>query len=128
MQIKFFNRSVSNTDKIGRFLSSNYGLSRSSAVRICRQIGLLYSDTFDILSSSKKDFLESFLSSIFLGIDLQRFVQNKITDKIRQAGYTGLRISQNLPSRGQRTKTNSQTVKRKTRRMNLKIKSKHKLN
>lgn len=124
MQIKFLNRAVSVNDKVGKFISSTYGLSRSASMRICKQLGIIYSDTFEILTVDKREYLESFLLSITLGLDLQRLVQNKITDKIRQGGYNGLRISQNLPSRGQRTKTNAQTTKRKSRQINNKNKPK----
>jgi small subunit ribosomal protein S13 len=113
VQIAFLNRSVSATQKIGKFISSLYGISCKSSIRICRQIGIFYSDTFDQISVDKRLYIESYLSTLTLGLDLQRLVQNRTTDKVRVGGHTGLRISQNLPSRGQRTKTNAQTVKRK---------------
>lgn len=113
VQIAFLNRSVSATQKIGKFISSLYGISCKSSIRICRQIGVFYSDTFEQISPDKRLYIESYLSTLVLGLDLQRLVQNRVTDKVRVGGHTGLRISQNLPSRGQRTKTNAQTVKRK---------------
>jgi small subunit ribosomal protein S13 len=113
VQIAFLNRSVSATQKIGKFISSLYGISCKSSVRICRQIGVFYSDTFEQISVDKRLYVESYLSTLTLGLDLQRLVQNRVTDKVRAGGHTGLRISQNLPSRGQRTKTNAQTVKGK---------------
>lgn len=119
-QFRFLNRSVSQEDKIGKFLSTTYGISRTAAIRLCRQLGFFYSDTFSTLPVSKLNYLESYLSTLILGVDLQRFVQNKITDKIRQGGYNGLRISQNLPSRGQRSKTNAQTIKKKSRQITKK--------
>jgi small subunit ribosomal protein S13 len=113
VQIAFLNRSVSATQKIGKFISSLYGISCKSSIRICRQMGIFYSDTFDQISTDKRLYIESYLSNLTLGLDLQRLVQNRVTDKVRLGGHTGLRISQNLPSRGQRSKTNAQTAKRK---------------
>lgn len=117
LQFRFLNRSISQNDKIGRFLSTTCGISKTAAIRICRQLGFFYSDAFSSIPLSKLNYLETYLSSLVLGLDLQRLVQNRITDKIRQGGYNGLRISQNLPSRGQRTKTNAQTIKIKARKL-----------
>lgn len=84
-------------------------------MRICRQLGISYSSTLSTLSSSKKDYIETYFSSKPVGLDLQRLVQNNVSNKIRFGGYNGLRLSQNLPSRGQRSKTNAQTCKKKNR-------------
>jgi small subunit ribosomal protein S13 len=120
---KFLSRSVSEEDKIGKFLTSTYGLSRTSVIRICRQLGFFYSDRFFSVPFVKLNYLENFLNKINLGLDLQRIDQNNITDKIRQGGYNGLRLSQNLPSRGQRSKTNAQTCKKKSKRVSDKSRS-----
>ena len=115
MCIHFLNRSVKLESKVGKFLSSFYGISRSTSIRICRQLGISYCETFASLPFGKRVYLEKSLSQYTLGLDLLRISENFISDKIQSAGYDGLRISQSLPSRGQRSKTNAQTVKRKGR-------------
>ena len=113
MPIKFINRSVWSTQKIGKFLASIYGISRATSIKICRQLGVSYTTTIYDVPSTKREYIENYFRNKPLGIDLQRRVQNRVSDKIRFGGYSGLRLSQGLPSRGQRSKTNAQTSKKK---------------
>jgi small subunit ribosomal protein S13 len=113
MPIKFINRSVLSTQKLGKFLSSIFGISRSTTMRICRQLGVPYTTSIQDVPSTKREYIENYFKPRPLGIDLQRRVQNKVSDKIRFGGYSGVRLSQGLPSRGQRSKTNAQTCKKK---------------
>ena len=101
------------TQKMGKFLSSIFGISRFTSMRICRQLGIPYTSTIQDVPSTKRDYIEIYFRHRSLGIDLQRRVQNKVSDKIRFGGYSGLHLSQGLPSRGQRSKTNAQTCKKK---------------
>jgi len=112
MYIKFINRSVDSASKIGPFFSNLYGIGRPTISRFCRQLGFSYSSKFESISYSKRRLIEVILARKPLGLDLSRAVQNKISDKIRLNGFAGLRLSQNLPSRGQRTKTNARTAKK----------------
>lgn len=121
MPIKFINRSVLPNEKLGKFLSSIYGIGRVTGMRICRQLGLSYATSIEDLSDSKMRYIELSFSKRALGLDLQRKVQTKLADKIRLGGYAGLRLSQGLPSHGQRTKTNAQTCKKFSRKSNEKI-------
>ena len=82
-------------------------------MKICRQLGVSYTASIGEVPSTKREYIENYFRSKPLGIDLQRRVQNKVSDKIRFGGYSGLRLSQGLPSRGQRSKTNAQTSKKK---------------
>jgi small subunit ribosomal protein S13 len=113
--MKFINRSVLPTQKIGKFLSSIFGISRYQSIRVCRQLGVFYTMHIQNVLPAKRQYIENYYFKKSLGIDLQRRVQNKISDKIRIGGYSGLRLSQGLPSRGQRSKTNAQTSKEKHR-------------
>jgi small subunit ribosomal protein S13 len=113
MPIKFINRSVISTQKVGKFISSIYGISRYTTMRFCRQLGISYSSSIQDIPVAKRGYIEAYFLSKPLGIDLQRRVQNKVSDKIRFGGYSGLRLGQGLPSRGQRSKTNAQTCKKK---------------
>jgi small subunit ribosomal protein S13 len=126
MVIKFINRSVISHEKLGKFLSSIYGVSRTSSMKICKQLGVSYSIRIDQVSFDKLGFIETYFGKKLLALDLQRQVQTKLADKIRLGGYAGLRLSQNLPSRGQRTKTNAQTCKKKKGFRSIKPKVPHK--
>lgn len=113
MPLKFINRSVLSTQKMGKFLSSIFGISRNTSMRVCRQLGVSYTTSIQDVPHTKREYIENYFRPRPLGIDLQRRVQNKVSDKIRFGGYSGLRLSQGLPSRGQRSKTNAQTCKKK---------------
>lgn len=121
MPVKFINRSVLPTEKLGKFLSSIYGIGKMTSMRVCRQLGLSYAARIEDISDSKMRYIELSFVKRDLGLDLQRKVQTKLADKIRLGGYAGLRLSQGLPSRGQRTKTNAQTCKKLSRKINEKI-------
>jgi len=110
--MKFINRSVLPTEKLGKFLTSTFGIGKLTTIRVCRQLGLQYNSKLGALVDSKIRYIELVFSKFVLGLDLQRKVQNCISDKVRLGGFSGLRLSQGLPSRGQRTKTNAQTCKK----------------
>lgn len=112
--IKFIGRSLNGSEKIGPFLDSIFGIGFKTGYKICKHIGLLYSASVEHVSSSKLSYIESCFTGSILDQDLQRYIQNRISDKIRSGSYAGLRLSQGLPSRGQRTKTNANTCKKKS--------------
>lgn len=103
------------SQKMGKFLASLYGISKNTSIKICRQLGLPYTTPIFDVPPTKRRYIENYFRNKPLGIDLQRRVQNKVSDKIRFGGHSGLRLSQGLPSRGQRSKTNAQTSKKKFR-------------
>jgi small subunit ribosomal protein S13 len=110
--ITFLGRYTNDSTKFGPFLTSLFGLGHKSTKKICIFLGIKYSSNFSSISSEKLLFLQTYLSSFKLESDLKRFVSGRRQDLIKLQSYRGLRLSQGLPSRGQRTKTNAQTAKR----------------
>lgn len=112
MIIKFIGRSLVGREKIGPFIDSIFGIGFKTAYRLLKHIGISYNASLDTIQQSKLSYVESCFSNYTLGLDLQRYTQNRLSDKIRLGGHAGLRLSQGLPARGQRTKTNAITCKR----------------
>jgi small subunit ribosomal protein S13 len=110
--ITFLGRHITETVKLGSFLTSVYGLGFSSSVKICKFIGLSYSAKIYDVESEKLSYLQHYLNSYLLESDLRRHINENIQFKLKIQSYQGLRLSQGLPARGQRTKTNSRTTKK----------------
>lgn len=108
----FISRHVTDQTKIGPMLVSVYGIGMRSAFRICLFLGLGYSQSVFKVGEEKLAFIEDFFAQIPLDSDLQRIVEASITSKFKSGSFAGLRLSQGLPARGQRTKTNAMTSKR----------------
>jgi small subunit ribosomal protein S13 len=114
MAIKFIYRSVTNAklQKVGTILSKVYGISRCTSIRICRQMGISFALRLAQIPFAKKLHIEAYFRNKVIDQSLKRIVRNNINNKIRSGSYKGLRISQHLPARGQRSKTNAQTSKK----------------
>jgi small subunit ribosomal protein S13 len=110
--ITFLGRHILQSTKLGPFLNSIYGLGKNSSIKICKFIGLPYSSNVLSIDSEKIIYLQQYFVDVKLEADLRRQVGENLQLKLKLQTYTGLRLSQGLPSRGQRTKTNSRTSKK----------------
>lgn len=112
--ILIFNRQISATNPIGPTLRSFYGISFIAAYSICLRFGLKYNAKFLELSASDLFYFNEIISRFFIpDYQLIRLVVENINYKIRNGSYQGFCISNGLPSRGQRSKTNGKTAIRK---------------
>jgi small subunit ribosomal protein S13 len=89
-----------------------YGVGRTTAIQICRQLGLDLQREARELSDDDLARIANLLDKEFLiEGQLRRKVQQDIA-RLRDIGsYRGFRHSRGLPVRGQRTRTNSRTRK-----------------
>ncbi len=110
--ITLISRHISSNIKLGSFLISVYGLGKKSSVKICKFMGLPYTSYILSIDPEKIIYLQRYFSSYNLESDLRRSVSERLQFKFKLQSYSGLRLSQGLPSRGQRTKTNSRTAKK----------------
>jgi small subunit ribosomal protein S13 len=110
--ITFLGRHITENMKLGPFLANIYGLGPRSGFKLCNFFGLGYNQNISNVDSEKLFFIQQYLSSYTLESNLRRYVNDNIQNKLKMQSYSGLRLSQGLPSRGQRTKTNSQTCKK----------------
>lgn len=110
--ITFLGRHILQAAKLGPFLDSIYGLGKNSSKKICKFMGLPYSSNILSIDSEKIAYLQHYFSDVKLEADLRRLTGENLQFKLKIQSYSGLRLSQGLPSRGQRTKTNSRTSKK----------------
>jgi small subunit ribosomal protein S13 len=110
--ITFLGRHITQAVKLGPFLDSIYGLGKNSSKKICKFMGLAYSSNILSIDPEKIVYLQHYFSNAKLEADLRRLVGENVQFKLKLQSYSGLRLSQGLPSRGQRTKTNARTSKK----------------
>ena len=109
----FLGRFVSKTDKFGPFLVRFFGIGVRGARMLCRASGLPYNQLIGPVPSHKISYLENLISSNYpKEFELRRLVSSNLYFKYLNGSKAGLRLSQGLPSRNQRSKTNAKTAKR----------------
>lgn len=98
-------------------LTAIYGIGRSSAARILAHVGLAPDIRVKDLSEPQANALRDVVEKKFkVEGELRREVLSNIK-RLREIGsYRGMRHIKGLPARGQRTKTNSRTVRGNVRR------------
>lgn len=94
-----------------------YGIGRSTAVKILQSVKIDPSIRVKDLTESDEGKLRDYIKSHYkIEGDLKREVLGNIKRLKEIKCYRGLRHSRNLPCRGQRTKTNSRTVRGNVRK------------
>lgn len=97
-------------------LTSIYGVGRSRALSICKEIDLDIQSKVNDLSEGELDRVREVLSKFTIEGDLRR-EESAIRKTLQSIGcYRGIRDRRGLPRRGQRTRTNARTAKRLRRR------------
>ena len=98
---------------IGKALSSISGIGNMLSKQICDDLGISTSLKVYQLSLSQVDMLnQGILQNYFIGVDLQGEVRKRKERLIAVSSYRGIRHSQGLPVRGQRTHGNARTVRK----------------
>ena len=93
-------------------LTAIYGIGRSLAKKICRFCKVEASTKVINLSAPAAEKLRSEVNNLLLEGDLRRFILSNIRRLKIINCYRGMRHRKGLPTRGQRTRTNSRTVRR----------------
>ena len=94
-------------------LTAIYGIGRSRAREICAEVGIDPATKIGELSEAELEKIRSSLGRFTLEGDLRREVSMNIKRLMDLGCYRGIRHRRGLPLRGQRTKTNAKTRKRK---------------
>ena len=97
-------------------LTALYGIGISRAKTICTTAKVDPFKRADDLTADEENALRKELESLKLEGDLKREVSGNIKRLKDIGSYRGSRHGKNLPVRGQRTKTNSRTVRGNVRR------------
>lgn len=97
-------------------LTSLYGIGRSSAQRILAATGIPFSATPKDVSPEAEAAIRKEIESLKVEGDLKRTIASNIKRLKDIKSYRGMRHSRRLPARGQRTKTNSRTIRGNVRK------------
>ncbi|MBI3954547.1 30S ribosomal protein S13 [Candidatus Collierbacteria bacterium] len=90
-----------------------YGIGRFTASKIIQKLNLDSSERVKSLSADKINKLQKEIETIATEGELRKIVHENIQTLKRIQTYRGLRHAMKLPARGQRTRTNSRTLKGK---------------
>lgn len=97
-------------------LTALYGIGRARAKAICKDAGIVHTRKAGELSGDEENALRRIIETFKIEGDLKREVSANIKRLKDIASYRGTRHAKRLPARGQRTKTNSRTVRGNVRK------------
>lgn len=97
-------------------LTSVYGIGRSRAQSICRKLGIDYGAKAKDLSADQEAKIRESIEAFKIEGDLKREIGANVKRLKDILSYRGSRHARKLPVRGQRTKTNSRTVRGNVRK------------
>jgi len=94
-----------------------YGIGRTFSNQILQQTGINKDKRVKDLNSKEIEKIQSFIKKSY---QVEGALKRRVIDNIKRLQhincYRGIRHSKNLPARGQRTRTNSRTVRGNVRR------------
>ncbi len=97
-------------------LTAVYGIGRSRALYVLARAGVDVTKKPPELSEAEENAIRKALEGLVLEGELKREVGGNIKRLKDITAYRGMRHSKRLPVRGQRTKTNSRTVRGNVRK------------
>ncbi len=97
-------------------LTALYGIGPSRSASICAEAKVDGMKRADTLTPEEENKLRAILEKIKIEGDLKREVAGNIKRLKDIGAYRGTRHARGLPTRGQRTKTNSRTVRGNVRK------------
>lgn len=99
--------------RIQNLFNSFYGMDRTSVFRLSGQLGVSFCLQSFRLPYYVWDNVERLVDMSYeIGRPVEKEVKSRIQELKKIGSYRGLRFSQGLPLRGQRTHTNARTMKR----------------
>lgn len=111
--IYILNTNLSDKQKIGKALCEVYGVGNQLSKQICDDLGISSSLKVEDLSPSHIDLLSQTIPQNYvIGAELQGETRRSKERLVLVSSYRGIRHSQGLPSRGQRTHGNAQTARK----------------
>jgi small subunit ribosomal protein S13 len=107
---------VPNEKRLEIGLTCVYGIGISSARKILDQVGLEYSKHAKDLTPDEENKIRTIIESMKIEGNLKREISANIKRLKDIKTYRGIRHMKRLPVRGQRTKTNSRTIRGNVRK------------
>jgi small subunit ribosomal protein S13 len=110
--ISFLNKELIKEKKLNIAITKVYGIGYSLAKIYCRKVGLSNAiKVGDITEAKLLEIYRLLVNNYLLDYQLKQRKDEIIKKRINVKSYKGLRYIYNLPSNGQRTKTNSRTAR-----------------
>jgi small subunit ribosomal protein S13 len=97
-------------------LTAIFGIGRKTAMNICKKVNISPMLKVGELTDEQAEVIRTEIGSYQVEGDLKREVALNIKRLMELGTYRGVRHRKGLPLRGQRTKTNAKTRKRKGRK------------
>lgn len=97
-------------------LQDIYGIGKTRARKILNEAGVSFDDRPTVLKPQKESEIRKSVEDYLIEGNLRREISSHIKRLKDTRSYRGTRHRKNLPVRGQRTKTNSRTIRGNTRR------------
>jgi 30S ribosomal protein S13 len=115
---RFLGINIPDDKSINIALTYIYGIGRSLSEKLLKEANIDFGKKTKDLSISELNSLKELIekNKIKTEGDLRRDLRANIKRLIDVSSYRGVRHTRRLPSRGQRTKTNSRTVRGNVRR------------
>jgi small subunit ribosomal protein S13 len=107
---------IPNNKKVDRGLTVLYGIGLSRARKILDEAGVGYDEAVETLSEEKEAVIRKIVESLKIEGNLKREVAANVKRLKDIKAYRGVRHMRKLTVRGQRTKTNSRTVRGNVRK------------
>ncbi len=107
---------VPNEKRLEIGLTILYGIGRSSAHKILDQVGIDHGKKAKDLTDEEENKIRAIIESITIEGNLKREVSANVKRLKDIKSHRGVRHMKRLPVRGQRTKTNSRTVRGNVRK------------
>ncbi|MEK7579095.1 MAG: 30S ribosomal protein S13 [Patescibacteria group bacterium] len=104
------------TKRMPLALTAVYGIGRSRALYVLARAGVDAAKKPPELSETEENAIRKALEGLVLEGELKREVSGNVKRLKDITSYRGMRHSKRLPVRGQRTKTNSRTVRGNVRK------------
>jgi small subunit ribosomal protein S13 len=97
-----------------KVLKKWYGISDTCAKYYCAVVGLnIFSSEKELTKEKLKEITKHLHQDRLIDIDLRRKIKENISKKVQYRTYVGVRHNQLLPVRGQRTKNNARTARKR---------------
>src|SRR3989344_625298 len=97
-------------------LTAIYGIGRSRAHTILDSAKVVYATKTEKITATEEARIKKIIESIKIEGDLKREVSSNIKRLTDIKSYRGTRHSRGMPTKGQRTKSNSRTVRGNVRK------------
>lgn len=107
---------ISDDKHLAFSLTAVYGIGRTRAEKVLGEVGVPANKTAKELSQEEELAIRTAIEKFLIEGDLRREVAGNVKRLKDVKAYRGVRHARGLPTRGQRTKTNSRTVRGNVRK------------